>query len=102
MPRMDKLSSYKTVWIDNEEGGLVIYQKTKIVEWDNNGNVTLNSDGWESVTTKRKMNQASNQFCLRFGVVQRDFKWFVVLDGCEDIPYYDGISFNIFTARIAA
>jgi len=41
MPRMDKLSSYKTVWIDNEEGGLVIYQKTKIVEWDNNGNVTL-------------------------------------------------------------
>ena len=102
MPRMDKLSSYKTVWIDNDEGGLVIYQHTKIVEWDNNGNVTLNSDGWETVTTKRKMNQASNQFCLRFGVIQRDHKWYVVLDGCEDIPYYDGISFNIFTARIAA
>lgn len=102
MPRMDKLSSYKTVWIDNEEGGLVIYQHTKIVEWDNNGNVTLNSDGWETVTTKRKMNQASNQFCLHFGVIQRDHKWFVTLDCSEDIPYYDGISFNIYTARIAA
>ena len=102
MPRMDKLSSYKTVWIDNDEGVFSIYNLTKIVEWDNNGNVTLNSDSWETVTTKRKMNQASNQFCLRFGVIQRDHKWYVVLDGCEDIPYYDGISFNIFTARIAA
>ena len=98
----NKLSGYKTAWVDNDDGGLVIYQKTKIVEWDNNGNVTLNSDGWETVTTKRKMNQASNQFCLRFGVVQRDYKWFVTLDGCDDIPYYDGISFNIYTARLAA
>lgn len=102
MPRMDKLSSYKTLYIDNDEGGLVIYQKTKIVEWDNNGNVTLNSDGWETVTTKRKMNQASNQFRLRYGVIQRNYKWFVVIDGCDDIPYYDGITFNIYTARLAA
>jgi len=102
MPRMDRLSSYKTVWIDNEEGGLVIYQKTKIVEWDNNGNVTLNSDDWMTTTTKRKMNQASNQFCLQYGVVQRDYKWFVTIDGCDDIPYYDGITFNVYTARLAA
>ena len=99
---MDQLSSYKTVWIDNEEGGLVIYQKTKIVEWDNNGNVTLNSDDWMTTTTKRKMNQASNQFCLQYGVVQRDYKWFVTIDGCDDIPYYDGITFNVYTARLAA
>jgi len=102
MPRMDKLSSYKTAYMTSENGGLVIYQQTKIVEWDNNGNVTLNSDGWETVTTKRKMNQASNQFCLRFGVIQRDFKWYVVLDGCEEIPYYDNMTFNIYTARVAA
>jgi hypothetical protein len=102
MPRMDKLSSYKTVYINNDEGGLVIYQKTKIVEWDNNGNVTLNSDDWMTVTTKRKMNQASNQFCLRFGVVQRNFCWYVTLDGCEEIPYYDNMTFNIYTARVAA
>ena len=102
MPTMDKLSSYKTVYIDNDEGGLVIYQNTKIVEWDNNGNVTLNSDGWETVTTKRKMNQASNQFCLHFGVTQRNFKWIVTIAGFEDIPYYDGMTFNIYTARLAA
>lgn len=102
MPHMNKLSSYKTAYINNEDGGLVIYQKTKIVEWDNNGNVTLNSDGWETVTTKRKMNQASNQFCLRFGVVQRDYKWFVTIDGCDDIPYHDNMTFNVYTARVAA
>ena len=99
---MDKLSSYKTVYIDNDEGGLVIYQNTKIVEWDNNGNVTLNSDGWETVTTKRKMNQASNQFGLHFGVTQRDFKWIVTIAGFEDIPYYDGMTFNVYTASLAA
>ena len=33
MPRMDKLSSYKTAYTDNEKGGCVIYQKTKIVDW---------------------------------------------------------------------
>ena len=102
MPRMDKLSSYKTVYIDNDEGGLVIYQKTKIVEWDNNGNVTLNSDDWMTTTTKRKMNQASTQFCLRYGVIQRNFCWYVTLDGCDDLPYYDGMTFNIYTARLAA
>ena len=102
MPRMDKLSSYKTAYINNDEGGLVIYQQTKIVEWDKNGNVTLNSDDWMTTTTKRKMNQASNQFCLRFGVVQRNFCWYVTLDGCDDIPYYDGMTFNIYTARVAA
>ena len=102
MPRMDKLSSYKTAYINNDEGGLVIYQQTKIVEWDNNGNVTLNSDDWMTTTTKRKMNQASNQFCLRYGVIQRNFCWYVTLDGCDDLPYYDGITFNIYTARLAA
>lgn len=102
MPRMDQLSSYKTAYINNEDGGLVIYQQTKIVEWDNNGNVTLNSDDWMTTTTKRKMNQASNQFCLRFGVVQRNFCWYVTLDGCDDIPYYDGMTFNVYTARLAA
>lgn len=102
MPRMDKLSSYKTAYINNDDGGLVIYQQTKIVEWDNNGNVTLNSDDWMTVTTKRKMNQASNQFCLRFGVVQRKGQWFVTLDGCDDLPYYDNMTFNIYTARVAA
>ena len=102
MPHMNKLSSYKTAYINNEDGGLVIYQQTKIVEWDNNGNVTLNSDDWMTTTTKRKMNQASNQFCLRFGVVQRNFCWYVTLDGCDDIPYYDGMTFNVYTARLAA
>jgi len=48
------------------------------------------------------MNQASNQFCLRFGVIQRDYKWFVTIDGCDEIPYHDNMTFNVYTARVAA
>jgi len=94
MPRMDKLSSYKTAYTDNEKGGCVIYQQTKIVEWDNNGNVTLNSDDWMTVTTKRKMNQASNQFGLGYSVFQKDFNWFVTKPDGQTIPYVDNMEFS--------
>ena len=93
MARMDKLSNYKTTWVDKGDSGTVVYIHTDIVSWKN-GKITLNSDGWETVTTKRKMNQASNQFALGFGVFQKDFKWFVDLPNGQTVDYYDGITFD--------
>ena len=95
MPRMDKLSNYATTWWNKDNQGGVTYQNTQIVAWKDN-KVTLNSDGWETVTTKRKMNQASNQFCLRFDVWQENFKWFVNLPNGQTVKYYDGMTFEIF------
>lgn len=98
MPRMDRLSSYKTAYTDNEKGGCVIYQKTKIVDWkvcpQNGLLITLNSDGWETSTTKRKMNQASNQFGLGYSVFQKDFNWFVTKPDGQTIPYVDNMEFS--------
>ena len=79
----------------------VRYHDTDVVAFDAKS-ISLNSDGYRTVTTKTRMNQASNQFCLRFGVVQRKGQWFVTLDGCDDLPYYDNMTFNIYTARVAA
>ena len=95
MPRMNKLSNYRTTWFNNDNFGGVRYINTDIVTWKN-GKVTLNSDGWETVTTKRKMNQASNQFGLRFDVYQDNFQWFVNLPNGQTVKYYDGITFKIF------
>jgi hypothetical protein len=70
-------------------------------------------DASESVTTKRKMVQASRQFGLGYTVGARKGEWFVTVfgrspDGYESaapehgavtFPYYDGITFNPFDVR---
>ena len=108
MARNDKLSTYRTTWHQNG----VAYIRTRIVAWDGD-TVTLNSDGWQTVTTKRKMNQAANQFGLRFCVYQKRGEWFVdiknrayTLDGDAPywqglaIPFRDGMTFDMYTGAL--
>ena len=89
----DKLSNYKTTWADNDGVGSVVYHKTAIVSWMDN-KITLRSGGWESVTTKRKMNQASHQFNLGYSVYQKDFTWFVDLPDGDTVLFTDGMTFE--------
>lgn len=91
MPRMDKLSNYRTTIHSDADGwSHVVYVKTPIVSW-NDGTIILNSGGWKTVTTKRKMNQASNQFALGFGVYQKARSWFVALPDGQSVPFVDGM-----------
>lgn len=114
MARTDKLSTYRTTWHHNGDAGGVTYVSTEIVRW-NGSSVTLNSGGWQTVTTKRKMNQAANQFCLRFGVHQKAGEWFVDVRNPRDvfeatgnywqglkIPFRDGMTFDMYTGEIIA
>jgi hypothetical protein len=110
MPRNDKLSNYRTTWHSTTTGGAVTYISTEIVRWDADRTVTLNSGGWHTVTTKRKMVQASCQFNLGYTVYQHKGDWFVTVfgvspegydsasseHGAVTFPYYDGITFNAF------
>lgn len=109
MARRDRLSEYRTTWEQDGARGSVTYANTRIVAW-NGDNVTLNSDGWQTVTTKRKMNQAANQFCLRFCVYQKRGEWFVDIRNNStapdashwrglNIPYVDGMTFNRHTGK---
>ena len=66
----NKLSPYRTTVETDEQGTHVTYVSTRIVSWDANI-ITLRTDGWDTVTTRRKMNQASNQFSLGFGIYRR-------------------------------
>lgn len=112
MARTDKLSTYRTAWEHDATRGSVTYIRTRIVAWEGD-TVTLNSDGWRTVTTKRKMCQAANQFGLRFCVYQKRGEWFVdiknpayTLDGDAPywqglaIPYRDGMTFNKYTGAL--
>jgi len=79
----NKISRYKTFVRapDADGSGCVVkYHNTEIVRTDtvrNRLKVTLDHNGWKGVTTKRKMNQAANEFLLGFGVHQADHVWYV-------------------------
>jgi hypothetical protein len=92
MPRMDKLSSYKTTIGSTADGIAVRYCSTDIVVF-NDRTVTLNSGGWRTATTKRKMQQASNQFRLGFGIWQEDYCWYVSRYQGDKVPFEDGMTF---------
>ena len=76
MPRMNKLSNYRTAIFMCDGWQCVVYAETIIVRW-NDDTILLNTGGWKSVTTKRKMNQASRQFNLGYAVYQKDYCWFL-------------------------
>ena len=57
-------------------GGWVDYHGTRVVEFDDKM-IQLNAGGWKTVTTRRRMNQASDAFCLGIYVYQKAFIWYV-------------------------
>lgn len=113
MPSNRKLSKYRTTWDNGINGGSVTYVSTKIVSWNASKVVTLDSGGYRTVTTKRKMVQASNQFGLGYTVSQRKGDWYVTVfgrspegyesagkeHGAVEFPFYDGITFDPFYIR---
>lgn len=86
----DQLSTYRTTISTRPEGKSIVYHETAIVEFDAE-KVRLHSGGWRTVTTKKKMNQASRQFGLGFEVYQKAREWFIVTPEGETVPFYDGI-----------
>jgi len=75
---------------DNSTTKVILYS-TKIVEWNHNrDSIIHNNGGWMTVTTKRRMNQVAEQFDLGFTVYQKDFEWYVVLNG-QTLPFENGM-----------
>lgn len=94
MGQTQTVGSHKTtIGTDRDERTYVQYHATRVVAWDAE-TVTLNSGGYETVTTKLRMNQASNQFRLGFQVFQKDYYWFVDLPNGDTVEFFDGITFK--------
>ena len=94
----NEIGSHKTsiateVLQDAEKRLLVTYHNTIVVKVINDRFVILNTGGWYTTTTKRRMNQASIQYSLGYSVYQCDFVWYVRC-GDDIQPYYDGITID--------
>ena len=74
-----------------------IYHNTNVIRIDTNTKeITLNSGGWRSNTTKLRINQTVNQY-LGYGcnvsVYQDDYDWFVITPAGV-IPFEDRMKFS--------
>ena len=64
--------------IETEQSRLIVtFHNTAVVQVVNNRYVVLNSGGWLTPTTKRRMNQASEVYRLNFLVYQKNYTWYV-------------------------
>ena len=79
------IGTHKTTISDDGGKKTVRYHNTNVVTFDNN-RVTLDTGGWTTYTTKKRMNQASQTFGIGFEVYQKDWEWFVEYKG-ETIEY---------------
>lgn len=76
--------------IKTEQGiTIVTLHGTDIVKFGQ-VDIILNSGGYKTVTTKRRMNQISDMFDLEFIVYQENYKWFVDFKG-EILEFADGM-----------
>lgn len=85
-----------TVFHEPETGDDVcLYRQTPVVRWnDATGVITLSSGGYRTATTKRRMNEVSEHYGLRFRVFQTDHKWYVTLPSGRTYGFVDGMKFN--------
>ena len=64
--------------INNEQSRLIVtFHNTAVVQVVNDRYVILNSGGWLTPTTKRRMNQASDVYRLNYLVYQKGWVWYV-------------------------
>ena len=96
------LGTHKTTTTRTSNGVLIVtYQNTAVVEVHNNQYVILNNDGWYTPTTKRRMNQASEQYRLNFHVYQKNNEWFVKTP-TQTAEYTNGIIINLKNGTTSA
>ena len=99
MGQVNKLSRNNTsVW--SEDGDTFVRLHRTVVVTFSPSFVRLNTGGWYTVTTKTRMNQASNQFGLAYHVYQKGYDWFVTLPSGEVIPFKDGVEFDRVTGKL--
>ena len=92
MSQTHTVGAHKTSIVQLEGLTSIVYHNTPVVQF-NNEEIVLDSGGWDTRTTKTRMNQASNQYGLGFEVYQVNYTWYVEYKG-ETIPFEDMMRLN--------
>lgn len=87
MGQVEKVGRHATrIYTDDDGYKCISYQGTEVVRF-NDDIIILNTGGWFTNTTKRRMNQASNQFGLGITIFQQKWEWYALLDSGKVEPF---------------
>ena len=81
--------SNTSVSVDNEGNQFVTLHGNLIAQISNFGDIKLSSCGWQTVTTKSRLNAILDTFLSGIGVYQKNFDWFI---GGDD--FFDGYTIH--------
>ena len=85
-------SNTQVVISDSGLSASVYLHGNLIASVDMNNYLTLFDGGWQSVTTKSRLNALCDEFATGRAVFQKNFNWFVRLFDGSSIPFYSGIT----------
>jgi len=86
--------------INKEQSRLIVtFHNTAVVQVVNDRYVILNSGGWLTPTTKRRMNQASEVYRLNYIVFQKGWTWYVRTP-VNTLGFVDNIVIDKETGRL--
>lgn len=91
--RRNWTSGNTSVVIDDQNDALV-YLHGNFIAKISDRFVRLFDGGWQSVTTKSRLNALLDEFHYGSKVFQSDFTWYVNLLSGGQIPFYAGIELN--------
>lgn len=80
----------------------VTYHQTEVVRYHGGDHFTLNTGGWRTATTKRRMNQAAKHWGRGWRVYQKAGRWFVCFYAADDgrtIPF-DADTLDIHAPKV--
>ena len=72
-----------------KDGTFVYLHGHNIATIFNNGDIRLSSCGWETVTTKSRLNAILDCFVHNIGIFQRDWQWYITGKDFTE-PFFDG------------
>ena len=79
--------------VNTSEGYSHVYLHNNHIATVKDDTVILYDGGWQSVTTKSRLNAICNAFCKPGeGVFQKAFQWFVNYNG-QTVPFINGFKF---------
>jgi len=85
--RMNWSKSNTSVEVDSEGYTDVRLHGNRIAQINPHGDITLSSCGWDTPTTKSRLNAVVDCFVSGCGIFQKDFTWYV---GNLNTPFFDG------------
>ena len=75
---IDWKSGNTSVHFNEETGESIVRLHGNLIAIIDDTSMTIFDGGWQSVTTKSRLNALCSEFCIAGeGVFQKDFKWFV-------------------------